>query len=53
MEFETLRESSITAETDAIEHLNITNNWTTEMQRSFLDQHHSLLKDGKKQRKTK
>ena len=31
MEFETLRESSITAETDAVEHLNITNSWTTEM----------------------
>ena len=43
MEFETLRESSITAKTDAIEYLNITNYWTTEMQQSFPDQHKSLL----------
>ena len=28
MEFETLRQSSLTAETDAVEHLNFANNWT-------------------------
>ena len=47
MEFETLRESSITAETDAVEHLNITNNWTTEIRQSFPDQHKSLLEDAR------
>ena len=35
MEFERLRESSVTAETDFVEHLNITNNWTAEIQQSF------------------
>ena len=45
MKFDTLRESSITVETDAVEHLNITNNWTTEMQQSFPYQHKSLLED--------
>ena len=34
MEFETLRESYVTSETDAVERLNIENNWTTEMQQS-------------------
>ena len=45
MELETLRESSITAETDAVKHLNIMSNWTTEMQQSFPDQHKNLLED--------
>ena len=47
MEFETPTESSITAKKDAVEYLNITNNWTTEMQQSFPDQHKSLLEDAR------
>ena len=35
MEFETLRESSILAGTDAVEHSSIAKNWTTDMQQSF------------------
>ena len=46
MEFKTLTKSFATAKTDAVEHLNIANNWTTEMQESFPDQHKSLLEDG-------
>ena len=45
MEFETLIQSSVTAQTEAVEHLNIANTWTTEMQQSFPDQHKSLLED--------
>ena len=40
-------QSSITAETDAVEHLNIKNNWTTAMQQSFPDQLKSFLKDAR------
>ena len=45
MEFETLRESSILAGTDAVEHSSIAKNWTTDMQQSFPYQHKNLLED--------
>lgn len=45
MEFETLRESSILAGTDAVEHSRIAKNWTTDMQQSFPYQHKNLFED--------
>ena len=45
MEFETLRESSILAGTDAVEHSSIAKNWTTDMQQSFPYQHKNVLED--------
>ena len=45
MEFETLRESSILAGTDAVEHSSIAKNWTTDMQQRFPYQHKNLLED--------
>ena len=45
MEFETLRESSILAGTDAVEHSSIAKNWTTDMQQSFPYQHKNLIED--------
>ena len=45
MEFETLRESSILAGTDTVEHSSIAKNWTTDMQQSFPFQHKNLLED--------
>ena len=45
MEFETLRESSILAGTDAVEHSSIAKNWTTDMQQSFPYQHKNILED--------
>ena len=45
MEFETLRESSILAGTDAVWHSSIAKNWTTDMQQSFPYQHKNLLED--------
>ena len=45
MEFETLRESSILAGTDAVEHSSIAKNWTIDMQQSFPYQHKNLLED--------
>ena len=45
MEFETLRESSILAGTDAVEHSSIAKNWTRDMQQSFPYQHKNLLED--------
>ena len=43
MEFETLRESSILAGSDAVEHSSIAKNWTTDMQQSFPYQHKNVL----------
>ena len=45
MEFGTLRESSILAGTDAVEHSSIAKNWTTDMQQSFPYQHKNVLED--------
>ena len=45
MEFETLRESSILAGTDAVKHSSIAKNWTTDMQQSFPYQHKNILED--------
>ena len=45
MEFETLTGSSILAGTDAVEHLSIAKNWTTDMQQIFSYYHKSLLED--------
>ena len=45
MEFETLRESSILAATDAVEHSSTAKNWTTDMQQSFPYQHKNLLEN--------
>ena len=45
MEFETLRESSILAGTDAVEHSSIAKNWTSDMQQSFPYQHKNVLED--------
>ena len=40
-----LRESSIVAGTDAVEHSSIAKNWTTDMQQSFPYQHKNVLED--------
>ena len=45
MEFETLRESSILAGTDTVEHSSIAKNWTTDMEQSVPYQHKNLLED--------